>query len=578
MRLGLVHPVQVERPVDRAAPAGELALEPPLDRRERRGSGLLGLRSPPCAAGGRRRRRGRLRREGPRRRRQARAAAARDAARDLGPERDLLVAEAPQAMRRLAPPSQALSDGQQHGELPAMADRAGARAGRVAARRRICRRGPVRQSPSPCPARSSGDGTGAAPRPPTAGPPRSRTAGRSSRATGRPRSSATASARRRRRRPGRAPGSKSSTSLKNTNERLRRIRASPRLALAETRGAEPGFEARERHRALGDLAGLDQDPPDRRVGQAVAAVVGEPHPAPVRKLDLGRALHMDEKGFDRVADPDDRIAPLPFDRLPVVIGKEEAVASSPRAGDAFGKPWRRLARREGSRGRGGGRGSASGTRSVSTSEPATQRLVVAGQEPRRRGRRGTAGTGFRRSAAPPPDVRGSDASAARAASIRRVARVSGRRGRRSPLDQRAGRALEAAERLQMVVVAEAREIVECRAGSRRGASAVKGQRSAWVAVSSQLGSRERTSRTKVQRSRWSTTSVGEPSTTAPALSRVTEASLLAKRTLICAVRAVELRGGDRRRRRSTRRSSSSCGPPRRGRESRRRNWRTPPAP
>jgi hypothetical protein len=35
MRLGLGEPMQVERSVDRAPPAGEIALEAPFDRRER---------------------------------------------------------------------------------------------------------------------------------------------------------------------------------------------------------------------------------------------------------------------------------------------------------------------------------------------------------------------------------------------------------------------------------------------------------------------------------------------------------------------------------------------------------------
>ncbi len=45
VRLGLVHAVQVERAVDRAASAGELAFQPPLERRERQRAGpLAGLR------------------------------------------------------------------------------------------------------------------------------------------------------------------------------------------------------------------------------------------------------------------------------------------------------------------------------------------------------------------------------------------------------------------------------------------------------------------------------------------------------------------------------------------------------
>ena len=40
MRLGLGQPMQIERSVDRGASARKLTLEPPFDRRERRGGGL----------------------------------------------------------------------------------------------------------------------------------------------------------------------------------------------------------------------------------------------------------------------------------------------------------------------------------------------------------------------------------------------------------------------------------------------------------------------------------------------------------------------------------------------------------
>src|SRR5271154_1295511 len=99
VRLGLGEPMQVERGVDGAAPAGELALEPTFDRRERR---RRLLRRPALQNLGRGwRRTGRLTRIRVRRRRQRRAASPRNPARDFGPQRDLLVAEAPQAMRAL---------------------------------------------------------------------------------------------------------------------------------------------------------------------------------------------------------------------------------------------------------------------------------------------------------------------------------------------------------------------------------------------------------------------------------------------------------------------------------------------
>ena len=70
------------------------------------------------------------------------------------------------------------------------------------------------------------------------------------------------------------------------------------------------------------------------------------------------------------------------------------------------------------------------------------------------------------------------------------------------------------------------------------------------------------SRTNVHKSTWSATLVGEPSTIAPAESRVTELSLVAKRTLICAVVPVscsadDLGGVDRNHRRGRRLAGDS---------------------
>src|SRR5580704_12757700 len=97
MRLSLSQPMQVERRVDRGASARQFAPESPFDRRERSGGGL---RRPGGRRldGGWRRGRGSSGPYGVQRRRQGRAASPRDAARDLGPERDLLVGQAPQAL------------------------------------------------------------------------------------------------------------------------------------------------------------------------------------------------------------------------------------------------------------------------------------------------------------------------------------------------------------------------------------------------------------------------------------------------------------------------------------------------
>ena len=89
--------------------------------------------------------------------------------------------------------------------------------------------------------------------------------------------------------------------------------------------------------------------------------------------------------------------------------------------------------------------------------------------------------------------------------------------------------LEAAEGVEGVVLRKAVQAGEIDGFEPERRWRRRAHRSDWVSIRRQLGSRERTSRTNVQRSRWSATSVAEPSTTSPALSRVTEASLLAKR-------------------------------------------------
>ena len=133
MRLGLGQPMQIERRVDRGASARQFALESPFDRRERRGGGLR-------RSGGRRLGGGWRRGRGPggpygvQWRRQGRAAPPRDAARDLGPERDLLVGQAPQALAGAAAcPSRLVPSRQKHDELGRMANGAGARACPLAA-------------------------------------------------------------------------------------------------------------------------------------------------------------------------------------------------------------------------------------------------------------------------------------------------------------------------------------------------------------------------------------------------------------------------------------------------------------
>jgi hypothetical protein len=113
--------------------------------------------------------------------------------------------------------------------------------------------------------------------------------------------------------------------------------ASPLFALA----SQPNLQARERHSAFGDLSRLDQDLPNRRVRQAVAAVVSEARAASVGKFDLRRALHLNKESLDGVAKPDERIAALAFDRRPIVIGDKRAIARAAcAAGSVRKSDWR----------------------------------------------------------------------------------------------------------------------------------------------------------------------------------------------------------------------------------------------
>ena len=170
---------------------------------------------------------------------------------------------------------------------------------------------------------------------------------------------------------------------------------------------------------------------------------------------------MDEKGLDRVGDPDDRIKPFPFDGLPVGVGDEGAVArpaaSTPRTPSPGAKATR-------SRGAGEDRPAE---RLGLDERPGDERLVVAGQEPRRGGDAERPEPGFEEA---PRSVR-----RPRVRRERRPRRFDqavrgslGGAGARPPVDQLAGRAPEAAERVQMVVVAEALEIIEAEPG--RGAA------------------------------------------------------------------------------------------------------------
>ena len=83
---------------------------------------------------------------------------------------------------------------------------------------------------------------------------------------------------------------------------------------------------------------LDQYLSNRRVRQAVASVIGEARAGAIGKLDLRGALHLNEEGLDRVANPDDRVAALGLDLSAIGVRDERAVAQAPRAADILGKP------------------------------------------------------------------------------------------------------------------------------------------------------------------------------------------------------------------------------------------------
>src|SRR5215471_18872236 len=63
--------------------------------------------------------------------------------------------------------------------------------------------------------------------------------------------------------------------------------------------------ADRRHRYFGtrDYPTLDQQAPDRDIGQPVLAVITDAHGLPVLQPDSARALNLQKKGVDRIVDP-----------------------------------------------------------------------------------------------------------------------------------------------------------------------------------------------------------------------------------------------------------------------------------
>src|ERR1700733_4824133 len=227
MRLGLSQSVQIERRVDSGASPRKLAFEPPFDRRERR---CGGLRRP-----GGRRLSGDRRRDGRpggshgiRRNRQGRASPSRDRARDLGPERDLLVAQAPQTLRagrrllhRSSPCGRSTTNSAGWRIAPARAPAAS-----PLPKKRSARAAPTIAEPVSCAIMSRRNGWGVLS---TQGSSASIQNGRpyaqTARSTAIERSGVSATPA-----PAIGPrfGSKPSTSLKKMNERLRRMTSNPR--------------------------------------------------------------------------------------------------------------------------------------------------------------------------------------------------------------------------------------------------------------------------------------------------------------------------------------------------------------
>src|SRR5271166_1560629 len=221
LRLG--EAVQVEYAVDRRASARQLTPQPTLDRRQRRRLAGLGIGGRP---GGGRRVGRRLRLQRLRRRRQARPAPSRDAARDLGPQRNLLVAEAPQTMRRpsllhgLSPTGKSTVKSPRWRTAPARAP-----AAPPPPKNRSARAGPTIADPVSCAIMRRRNGRGA---PSIHGSSASIQNGRPQlhrlRSTAIERSGVSAT-------PappsGPSSGSKSTTRRKNTNDGLRRMRERP---------------------------------------------------------------------------------------------------------------------------------------------------------------------------------------------------------------------------------------------------------------------------------------------------------------------------------------------------------------
>src|SRR5271165_7007782 len=240
---------------------------------------------------------------------------------------------------------------------------------------------------------------------------------------------------------------------------------------------QPVLEARERHGVFGDLSRLDQNLPNRRIRQAVAAVVSEARAASVDKFDLRRALYLNKESLDGVAKPDERIAALPFDRRPIVIGDKRAVAEAPSAADSFRKSDWRLPWGEGYE---IDRSPQYGPAKLLRFNPRRRnaRLVVTGEKSAL-----VVGNDAERSKArleEPPGV--SLARDDRAKRCVRVGNQSGRRGTRRPRtvstrDKDARRVLESSQRRQMAVpgpALEAFEIERLETGRHRSSTQSRG--------------------------------------------------------------------------------------------------------
>ena len=113
---------------------------------------------------------------------------------------------------------------------------------------------------------------------------------------------------------------------------------------------DPAFQRGKAHVGRGDLARVDENAADGRIGPTVAAGIDEPDLPAVRQDHARRTLHLDKKDFDRIGEPKQRpVLARPrigLDLGALGIGNESPVRQSARRAQSRVESQHRFARRQ----------------------------------------------------------------------------------------------------------------------------------------------------------------------------------------------------------------------------------------